>query len=161
MRYRVMHRYGSSTYGPWVEGDHVELNEDQAAWVNRDSEGTLKLVDPQEQAEAKRERQRLAEETRKREQEERDRREKTERISGVSQSQEPGRMDPGVSQADEEGRSPGGGQGAKAVPKSQDVTVRPEGDEDAPSKPEGQAKAPTRRGPGRPRATGKGTGKAT
>lgn len=54
-RYRVMHRYASSTHGPWVEGDHVELNADEAEWVNHDSEGTLSLVDPQEQARQKRE----------------------------------------------------------------------------------------------------------
>lgn len=56
-RYRVMHRYASSTFGPWVEGDHVELDAEEAAWVNHDSKGTLKLVDPQEQARQKREAQ--------------------------------------------------------------------------------------------------------
>lgn len=68
-RYRVEHRYASSTYGPWVEGDHVELNDDEAAWVNHDSEGTLKLVDPAEQARVKREAQ---EEGARRQQAERD-----------------------------------------------------------------------------------------
>lgn len=93
MRYRVEHRYASSTYGPWSEGDHVELNEDEAAWVNHDSEGTLKLVDPQEQAREKRERQEEQERRRAAEQAARDRREKAERIHGVSQADEPTRMD--------------------------------------------------------------------
>lgn len=60
-RYRVMHRYASSTFGPWVEGDHVELDAEEAAWVNHDSEGTLRLVDPQEQARQKREAQEASE----------------------------------------------------------------------------------------------------
>lgn len=59
-RYRVQHRYASSTFGPWIEGDHVELGPDEAAWVNHDSEGTLALVDPQEQARQKREAQEAA-----------------------------------------------------------------------------------------------------
>lgn len=63
-RYRVEHRYASSTYGPWVEGDHVEMSADEAAWVNHDSEGTLKVVDPQEQARQKREAQEKTERNR-------------------------------------------------------------------------------------------------
>lgn len=93
MRYHVNHRYSSSTYGPWVEGDHVELDEHEAAWVNHDSEGTLTKVDPQEQARVKREAQEGAERRRAAEQEARDRREQVERIQGVSQADEPGRMD--------------------------------------------------------------------
>jgi hypothetical protein len=92
-RYRVEHRYSSSTHGPWVEGDHVELDPEEAEWVNHDSEGTLKLVNPQEQAEEKRERQRAQNERLRREREERERRDKTERIQGVSQADEPTRMD--------------------------------------------------------------------
>jgi hypothetical protein len=92
-RYRVEHRYGSNTFGPWVEGDHVELSEEEAEWVNHDSGGTLKMVNPDEQAEAKRERQRLQSEALRRDREERERREKTERIHGVSQADEPSRMD--------------------------------------------------------------------
>ena len=144
-RYRVEHRYSSSSFGPWAEGDHVELDEHEAAWVNHDSEGTLKLVDPQEQAAAKRKAQEESERRRRAEQEERDRREAAERIHGVSQSREGGRMDPGVSQADEPGRSPGGGQEEKAVPKKEDTTIEPPGDPEPPK--------PARRGPGRPRKT--------
>jgi len=53
-RYLVKHKYRSSAYGPWVAGDHVELDPGQAAWVNHDSPGTLEEVDPQKQAEEKR-----------------------------------------------------------------------------------------------------------
>jgi len=49
-RYRVMHFYASSTYGPWSEGDFVDMEEDAAAWVNHDSPGTLQKVDPEVQA---------------------------------------------------------------------------------------------------------------
>lgn len=114
-RYRVEHRYASSTYGPWTEGDHVELDPEQAEWVNHDSEGTLKLVDPQEQARVKREQQEEDERRRQAEADARKRRDEAERIHGLSQSEEPGRMNPGVSQADEPGRSPGGGQDEPAV----------------------------------------------
>jgi hypothetical protein len=92
-RYHVNHRYGSSTFGPWIEGDHVELDEHEAAWVNHDSEGTLTLVDPQEQARVKREAQEESERRRLAEQQAKERREAAERISGVSQADEPGRMD--------------------------------------------------------------------
>jgi hypothetical protein len=146
-RYRVEHRYASSTHGPWVEGDHVELSEEEAEWVNHDSEGTLKLVDPQAQAAAKRERQAELEERRRAEQLARERREATERVHGISQSREPGRMDPGVSQADEPGRSPGGGQEEKAVPKREDTVIEPPGDA------EPEAPAPKRRG--RPPGSGR------
>lgn len=67
-RYHVDHRYASSTFGPWVEGDHVELSPEEAKWVNHDSEGTLTLVDPQAQAAAKRKLQDEAEERRRAEQ---------------------------------------------------------------------------------------------
>lgn len=40
-RWRVTGRYASAGYGPWVEGDEVELDDDQAGFVNRDSPGTL------------------------------------------------------------------------------------------------------------------------
>ncbi len=40
-RYRVPHRYASEsngvTYGPWEEGQEVELDDEQAAWLMRDS----------------------------------------------------------------------------------------------------------------------------
>lgn len=49
MRYTVQHRYTASrdgqTFGPWDPGTEVELDEPDADWVNRDSEGTLKPVD--------------------------------------------------------------------------------------------------------------------
>lgn len=156
-RYRVEHRYSSSGGGPWIEGDHVELSEEEASWVNRDSEGTLKLVDPQEQARLKREAQEESAQRQKAEKEAKERREAAERIHGVSQSREPGRMDPGVSQEDEEGRSPGGGQGEKAVPAKDDTTIRPVGDEGDSSSSETPTKAPAKRGPGRPRTARKAT----
>lgn len=53
-RYLVKHKYGSSTFGPWAEGDHIELDPAEAAWVNHDSPGTLEEVDPQKQAAEKR-----------------------------------------------------------------------------------------------------------
>jgi hypothetical protein len=43
-RYAVLQNYGSGTYGPWEMGTQVELDEDQAVWVNRDSPGTLARV---------------------------------------------------------------------------------------------------------------------
>lgn len=47
-RYTVQHRYSArrdgQTLGPWVEGDETELTGDEAAWVNRDSPGTLAPV---------------------------------------------------------------------------------------------------------------------
>lgn len=43
--YRVNHRYSArrdgQDFGPYIEGSTVELTEDDAAWVNRDSEGVL------------------------------------------------------------------------------------------------------------------------
>jgi hypothetical protein len=44
-RYAVMHRYSSADYGPWDEGTTIELDGASAAWVNRDSPGTLAEVD--------------------------------------------------------------------------------------------------------------------
>lgn len=44
-KYLVNHVYAAHTdgtyYGPWTPGETVELPEDLAEWVNRDSEGTL------------------------------------------------------------------------------------------------------------------------
>ncbi|HET8684783.1 MAG TPA: hypothetical protein VFM54_23360 [Micromonosporaceae bacterium] len=54
-RYQVQHRYRSNDFGPWQAGDEVTLdNPDDAAYVNRDSPGTLVEVDPHEQADRKR-----------------------------------------------------------------------------------------------------------
>lgn len=50
MKYTVQHAYDAFTdgrrFGPWVDGDEVDLEEAEAAWVNRDSEGTLVAVKP-------------------------------------------------------------------------------------------------------------------
>lgn len=46
--YRVEHRYhavdNGAHVGPWVGGELVDLDEERAAWVNRDSPGTLAPV---------------------------------------------------------------------------------------------------------------------
>ncbi len=102
-RYRVQHNYRSNAYGPWVKDDHVELDPEQAAWVNGDSPGTLEEVDQEKQAADKR----------KAEEHFDAKREQAERIHGVSQTEEAGRMDAGVSQEDEPGREPGGGDAAR------------------------------------------------
>lgn len=43
--YTIRHRYHAyrdgQQYGPWVEGDRVQLAEADADWVNRDSPGAL------------------------------------------------------------------------------------------------------------------------
>ena len=41
MLYRVTRAYRGGEHGPWVEGQTVELAPGDAAWVNRDSPGTL------------------------------------------------------------------------------------------------------------------------
>lgn len=47
-RYTVQHRYfavdNGRSVGPFEPGSTVELEEDRAAWVNRDSPGTLEPV---------------------------------------------------------------------------------------------------------------------
>jgi hypothetical protein len=57
MKYTVQHDYDAYTdgrrYGPWVEGDEVDLEPEQADWVNSDSAGTLKPADAQARAAAK------------------------------------------------------------------------------------------------------------
>lgn len=40
-RYRVNHDYASDGHGPWTKGSEVEATDDEAAWVNSDSPGTL------------------------------------------------------------------------------------------------------------------------
>lgn len=49
MRYTVQHRYSAyrdgQLFGPWEPDIEVELDDLDAEWVNRDSEGTLKPVD--------------------------------------------------------------------------------------------------------------------
>lgn len=44
-RYEVVHSYRSARdgqqFGPWRPGDFVELDDADAAWVNRDSPGCL------------------------------------------------------------------------------------------------------------------------
>lgn len=54
-RYQVQHRYKSNDYGPWEQGDQITLDDpDDAAYVNRDSPGTLVEIDPEKQAAEKR-----------------------------------------------------------------------------------------------------------
>ncbi len=54
-RYEVQHRYRSNDFGPWEKGDQITLDDpEEAAYVNRDSPGTLKEIDPEEAAAAKR-----------------------------------------------------------------------------------------------------------
>lgn len=52
-RYTVAHAYravdNGLVLGPWVEGDVVVLDPDRAAWVNRDSPGTLLQPEPEEE----------------------------------------------------------------------------------------------------------------
>lgn len=55
-RYEVQHNYRSNDYGPYYKGAHVELQSDEAAWVNKDSPGTLVEIDPEIQAREKRDR---------------------------------------------------------------------------------------------------------
>lgn len=57
-RYEVQHRYKSNDYGPWEKGDQVTLDDpEDAAYVNRDSPGTLVEIDPEKQAAEKRRQQ--------------------------------------------------------------------------------------------------------
>ncbi|HEY9414188.1 MAG TPA: hypothetical protein VIQ30_05475 [Pseudonocardia sp.] len=54
-RYEVQHNYKSNDFGPWVTGDQITLdNPEDAAFVNRDSPGTLVEIDPEEAAAKKR-----------------------------------------------------------------------------------------------------------
>ena len=43
-RYAVQHNYRTQTLGPWKEGEEVELTEEIAEQVNRDSPGALTEV---------------------------------------------------------------------------------------------------------------------
>lgn len=47
-RYTVGHSYAASRdgkqLGPWVAGDEVELDDAEAAWVERDSPGALVAI---------------------------------------------------------------------------------------------------------------------
>lgn len=45
MRYQVQHRYQGGGLGPWAPGQEVDLDPPVAAWVNRDSPGTLAEVE--------------------------------------------------------------------------------------------------------------------
>lgn len=42
-------RRDGQTFGPWVEGDQVDLTAEDADWVNRDSPGTLAEPKPERQ----------------------------------------------------------------------------------------------------------------
>ncbi|NMO52023.1 hypothetical protein HH310_12550 [Actinoplanes sp. TBRC 11911] len=49
-RYQVAHKYRSTRdgqqFGPYLVGDVVELSDEDAAWVNRDSPGCLEAEKP-------------------------------------------------------------------------------------------------------------------
>ena len=53
-RYQMQWRYRSNGFGPWGEGDEVELQAEDAAFINRDSPGVLVEVDPAAAAARKR-----------------------------------------------------------------------------------------------------------
>jgi hypothetical protein len=44
MKYKVKWNYKSSLGGPWLKGDVVDLKEDMAEAINRDSPGVLEEV---------------------------------------------------------------------------------------------------------------------
>lgn len=46
MKYLVQWNYRSSLAGPWMKGDVIELAENAAEAVNRDSPGVLKPLKP-------------------------------------------------------------------------------------------------------------------
>lgn len=58
-RYRVSHVYAAyrdgQHYGPWTPGEVVELDQELAEWVNRDSPNTLSPVVEEEKPAAERE----------------------------------------------------------------------------------------------------------
>jgi hypothetical protein len=60
-RYTVAHSYAAHrdgrTFGPWAPGEQVELDEADAAWVERDSPGVFAAPEPARQAEPKPNRQ--------------------------------------------------------------------------------------------------------
>jgi hypothetical protein len=43
-RYEVLKDYRSGGHGPWEQGSKIELDAEEAAWVNRDSSDTLKEI---------------------------------------------------------------------------------------------------------------------
>lgn len=51
MRHRITHRYTSmrdgNRYGPWAAGSVVDLDPDEAAWINVDSPGTCVSDEPE------------------------------------------------------------------------------------------------------------------
>ncbi len=53
-RYRILHRYASSYFGPFEEGTEIELTKDEAQWLLHDSPGVLEEIDPAEQQAKKR-----------------------------------------------------------------------------------------------------------
>lgn len=54
-RFTVAHRYASShngrQFGPWEPGTEVELDEADAAWVERDSPGVFAAPEPEPEPE--------------------------------------------------------------------------------------------------------------
>lgn len=54
-RYKILHRYSSSDFGPFEAGSEIELTPEEAAWLLHDSPGVLEEIDPAEQQRLKRE----------------------------------------------------------------------------------------------------------
>lgn len=55
--YVVQHRYSSyrdgQRFGPWEAGEKVDLRDEDAAWINRDSEGCVAPHKPEPEPEPK------------------------------------------------------------------------------------------------------------
>lgn len=47
MLYRVNHHYASGGRGPWEGGELIDLDDETAAWVERDSPGCLSAHAPE------------------------------------------------------------------------------------------------------------------
>ena len=62
--YKVQRRYSSRrdelVFGPWEEGQTVDLAEADADWVNRDSAGCLEALTPDEPKKAERQQPKTA-----------------------------------------------------------------------------------------------------
>lgn len=52
-RYRIVHRYSSSDFGPFDKGTEIELTPEEAAWLEHDSPGVLEEIDPDKAREEK------------------------------------------------------------------------------------------------------------
>lgn len=58
MKYRVNWAYCSERYGPWAAGDLVDLDEESAAYIMRDSPGVLNPLPQAQDRQLKRPRNR-------------------------------------------------------------------------------------------------------